>query len=452
MRQLTFLGKKSVPRALRKDHWLPFAKITFPKTPTTPNLGLDAFRKLREYRKMHETAWDSSLRARAKEIAHKGVYYSIEELKEKDKGFLKGLIKKERKVLGTLLGNQKANSVADMAAVLAKTNFMHAVREKRPKTEEELKEEKREKELANMEDRRWAEGAQLRVAYHTQQAADDHLDESQRAHHAKRAEETAAEIIARKPKDEKWAVGAKLRVAYHAQQAADENLDESQRAYHAKRAEETAAEIVASKPKDRKWAEGAKLRVAHHKKQAADKNIDKSRREWHAKRAEETAAELAAIKPKTEAETPVEETEEAELENEAEQGTFNERVAPDFAPITVQWRDILDAEYAESWPLGVVHDFMESTEHQSTDPTYVEAKLEEKRLAIEEEQRLAIERAEEEAREEEAREEARERRRSRDRARRGGGQEESVVEEEAGEPEVRESVVEEPGRKEKTPA
>jgi hypothetical protein len=92
LRQLPYNGKKTVPRALRKDHWHPLAQITFPSGHGT--LGLFAFQKLREYRKLHETSWDESF---AKDADGKPL---------------------TRKARGRRLCDQKANSVADMAAVL----------------------------------------------------------------------------------------------------------------------------------------------------------------------------------------------------------------------------------------------------------------------------------------------------------------------------------------------
>ena len=96
LRQLTFVGKKSVPASLRKDIWQPMATISFPYGPQ----GLHAFRKLREYRKMHELA------------------IPIEDIRDKTKTDPNALM--ERKKRPRLLMDQKANSVADIAAVLAK--------------------------------------------------------------------------------------------------------------------------------------------------------------------------------------------------------------------------------------------------------------------------------------------------------------------------------------------
>ena len=70
---------------LRKDLWRPLATVTFP----SGQQGLTAYRELREYRKRHEHEW------------------TYEDLKART-----------RKAAGRRLQNQKANTVADLAAVL----------------------------------------------------------------------------------------------------------------------------------------------------------------------------------------------------------------------------------------------------------------------------------------------------------------------------------------------
>ncbi|KAH7418404.1 transcriptional regulation of mitochondrial recombination-domain-containing protein [Cadophora sp. MPI-SDFR-AT-0126] len=90
--QLPFNGKKSVPAALRKDLWHPFAHIKFPSG--SGAIGLSAFQKLREYRKRHELEWGDDIRLDAEG--------EIRKLKDRAKAIC----------------DQKANSVADMAAVL----------------------------------------------------------------------------------------------------------------------------------------------------------------------------------------------------------------------------------------------------------------------------------------------------------------------------------------------
>lgn len=94
LKQIPFLGKKTVPAKLRKDLWQPFAMVEF----TNPLHGVIAYRKLREFRRLHETSYPLKI---------------ITETKGKHKGQLLGTKKR-----GRVLMNQKANSVADLAAVL----------------------------------------------------------------------------------------------------------------------------------------------------------------------------------------------------------------------------------------------------------------------------------------------------------------------------------------------
>jgi len=56
LEQLPFIGNNSKPPALRPDQWAPHCVITFPSA----NQGQHAFRKLREFRRLHETAWDKT--------------------------------------------------------------------------------------------------------------------------------------------------------------------------------------------------------------------------------------------------------------------------------------------------------------------------------------------------------------------------------------------------------
>ncbi|PVH91935.1 hypothetical protein DM02DRAFT_606007 [Periconia macrospinosa] len=87
LEQLPFMGKHSKPPVLRPDEWLPYFVVKFP----TPEQGHQAFRKLREYRKLHETTWDKT-----------------------HPQWLK--LSKEKRMKKIM--DQAANSVADLAAIL----------------------------------------------------------------------------------------------------------------------------------------------------------------------------------------------------------------------------------------------------------------------------------------------------------------------------------------------
>lgn len=72
-----------MPTTIRKDFWQPLATVSFPSGPQ----GLSAYQQLREYRKRHEHEWTAPRC-------------------------------KPRKLVGRELRDQKANSIADLAAVL----------------------------------------------------------------------------------------------------------------------------------------------------------------------------------------------------------------------------------------------------------------------------------------------------------------------------------------------
>ena len=87
MRQIPFNGKKLKPPSLRRDYWRPMALIQFPEG--LGEVGRSVFHKMREFRVRHELSWEND-------------------------EYLK-LSKHER---GIELNDQRANTVADMAAVL----------------------------------------------------------------------------------------------------------------------------------------------------------------------------------------------------------------------------------------------------------------------------------------------------------------------------------------------
>lgn len=92
---MPYAGKKSIPSHIRKDIWHPLCVLSFP----SHSQGLDAYQKMREFKMLHETAWDLDTMT-VKDGKHAG-----KKLNDK----------KER---GKVIMDQKANSIADMAATL----------------------------------------------------------------------------------------------------------------------------------------------------------------------------------------------------------------------------------------------------------------------------------------------------------------------------------------------
>ncbi|KAL8671026.1 MAG: hypothetical protein Q9168_004458 [Polycauliona sp. 1 TL-2023] len=142
LKQLPFLGKKSVPSHLRKDLWQPLCLVSFPR----PSQGLQAYRRLREFRRLHETSYPLSLITQT-EGPHKGHLHST-------------------KKRGKILMDQKANSVADLAAVLlrAEENLPKTINEESKidaEKETEEREEAKKKWMEKVEASRKEEGLQF---------------------------------------------------------------------------------------------------------------------------------------------------------------------------------------------------------------------------------------------------------------------------------------------------
>ncbi|KAI0022115.1 hypothetical protein F4780DRAFT_778123 [Xylariomycetidae sp. FL0641] len=106
LRQIPFNGKKLKPSKIRKDMWRPLAMIQF--EPKQGEVGRSVFQRLRECKKLHQLSWGD-------EAQH--FYNPITPLEGKKlRRHGRNLTLEER---GRVLNNQKLNTIADMAAVLA---------------------------------------------------------------------------------------------------------------------------------------------------------------------------------------------------------------------------------------------------------------------------------------------------------------------------------------------
>ncbi|GAB7345671.1 hypothetical protein MBLNU457_3955t1 [Dothideomycetes sp. NU457] len=168
IKQLTYAGKGSVPTTLRKDMWRPLWMASFPSTAQ----GLAAYKMLREWRRLHELSWDpSDLPAREfKDAAEKKQYDDRREELEKlggpgVAGQRKGGARGKERIFSIerglsrlthnkaakkkIIQDQKANSVADLAAVLLEQDNM---REKSKVKREEMEKEYKEKLWIEVQD------------------------------------------------------------------------------------------------------------------------------------------------------------------------------------------------------------------------------------------------------------------------------------------------------------
>ncbi|KAK1727940.1 transcriptional regulation of mitochondrial recombination-domain-containing protein [Colletotrichum acutatum] len=118
LKQLPFNGKKSKPAKLRRDYWAPMALIQLPAGAGAA--GQSVFQKLREFRRMHELAWEDDLLYREKrtELLKPKAIKPWGAKKNADLVRVRKIVR-NRHERSLALNDQRANSIADMAAVLA---------------------------------------------------------------------------------------------------------------------------------------------------------------------------------------------------------------------------------------------------------------------------------------------------------------------------------------------
>ncbi|TKA29278.1 hypothetical protein B0A50_03788 [Salinomyces thailandicus] len=120
LKQLPDLGANNTDKQLRKDLWRPLYTVCLPQN--GERQGLAAFRKLREYRKLHELNWTPS-----PSLTKPFTEAEVEEMKNRlgNKGGSKkenvyDIIKRVKRHMRVReVQDQKANSIADLAAVLS---------------------------------------------------------------------------------------------------------------------------------------------------------------------------------------------------------------------------------------------------------------------------------------------------------------------------------------------
>lgn len=117
---MAYAGKHSVPRALRKDLWRPLCTVLFPEG----DQGRHAFQKLREWRRLHEVDWDRSELPKLDKTKLRGprghnfkglpIAASISRVGGPRVQHTDSDLRKRK-----MICDQKAASIADLAAVLA---------------------------------------------------------------------------------------------------------------------------------------------------------------------------------------------------------------------------------------------------------------------------------------------------------------------------------------------
>ncbi|GME26300.1 hypothetical protein GTA08_BOTSDO01558 [Neofusicoccum parvum] len=372
--QLPYAGKKTVPAKLRKDVWRPLATVTFP----LPAQGLSAYQKLREFRKLHELHWDNN-----KE------YPMLPP--ETQKRIKEGKSAPTKKEKGKIIMDQKANTVADLAAVLkmqtageksAEGAIQKALERARMSDLERLKldveeeiqvlKELRDKshtgELPELTKQIAAVEAKLQDTGLSKSRIKDARQRALKLRIRKNMLLSAEEELAQKTEEHKT-----LEVATKVQNGAIPEVE--------KQLAEAKSELAELK----EWMAEARAAYIENKEQNADGEDKrkllkdrKARLRGRVAELERELNELVAAKEWVGARL-------AELKAEPERlkqmplpkrGPLRKKILQarnPMPPVTtdrvkIRWADLFDAEYAESWPEKVQHEALGLTRHSAPDP------------------------------------------------------------------------------------
>jgi len=153
LRHLPDLGANNKDAVLRKDLWQPFFTVCLPDGEDGQKQGLDVFKKLREWRKLHELYWQPTelMRRTFGPADIERLQERLDERggskKESPYDVIKRIKKKERV---RIVQDQKANSVADLAAVLLEQEKVGVRREEEQKHQKKLMRKIEARELENL--------------------------------------------------------------------------------------------------------------------------------------------------------------------------------------------------------------------------------------------------------------------------------------------------------------
>jgi len=129
LKQLPDLGANYTLPKLRKDQWRPLFTVSLPDTSSGPQLAQNVMLKLREYRKLHELCWKPPA-----DLTRNHTEEEIEALQSKlnRRGGSKietvyEIIRRKKwRMRAKIVMDQKANSIADLAATLMEHDRLSA--------------------------------------------------------------------------------------------------------------------------------------------------------------------------------------------------------------------------------------------------------------------------------------------------------------------------------------
>jgi hypothetical protein len=365
LQQIPFFAKHSTPPSLRRDVWSPHAVVSFP----TPEQGHNAFRKLREFRKMHELCWDKT---------------DPEWIRHNDKTRM-------RKIM-----NQRANTTADLAKVLSMQAeqgiWMQQNLEAREKEEKEFLYGKKDLEIDAEKDKKRIKKRKEELIKGQWTAIKEMADLAETGE-IKRLE-TATKNL--KWRLERIRPGKNDKLKERLEKAILANKNRTDRLLWARR---RAYAFTQAREELEKTAANQDTRVAKLERRIKverekfSKSTDPERRKAQNAVVSELYRDLRAAQEEAEEKARIaKEKLEAEDHYAAKLILPRHLTIPLPAPyvaegVEVQWADLLDADYAKGvWPEEVAHTVLPLTEQRTQvtpmRPDEFEAAIDQDRQAI----------------------------------------------------------------------
>lgn len=295
LKQLPFIGKHSVPARIRADVWTAHCRVgPFPSTLQ----GLDAFRKLRDLRKLHELCWNKNNPEWAKET---------------------------KRVLIRKIMDQKANTSADLARVLAQQMELGEKQSSQARA--------RQAEQDTYLKEKWSD---LKTHYRLfNKGRVQELEQSMQDKQAELAKAIESNKEAEATRLNRFITEARREIKYT-----------------------TWAHKVVAQARERTIAYQKELQKLQEKRQ----------KKAVATKVEAIAAEVEAVKRKH---APIHQDWVRELLLPRRLKSLDSHHEPfSVQGIEAQWQDLYDAERAESWPKYVRHSLLPTSQERIT-PTMI---------------------------------------------------------------------------------
>ncbi|EMC97969.1 hypothetical protein BAUCODRAFT_31979 [Baudoinia panamericana UAMH 10762] len=344
IKQLPDTGANNTPNTTRKDLWKPLYTLTVPSSAQ----GLSTFRQLREYRKLHELNWEPPL-SLSEPYSDAEIYEMKQKLAERGgnkKESVYDIIKRRKqRQRERIVMDQKANSVADVAAILFKQAELGA---KTAEERERMLRGEREKEVKVM----------LELADQASKGGLQKLDEQiaavkQRLKDGEGLEEAGSK---RQFRRELYNLNARrLRMVFASNAVQEARIDGPERLRTARMesavATDSPEEMVTPGRRSGNTTVSGDTTTGSEKAAQADGGV--AELDW--------IQVLPSFPPRN-------------PENMPKRGAMRRRLerldTPIFSTegVTMRWNNLLDAEYAEAWPDNIAHEAMGWTRNVAPRP------------------------------------------------------------------------------------